>query len=59
MSEARQRQLDYIKGYNKDNYVVVRVQVNKKTETELLDYLNTKSNKSGYIKELITKDMKK
>lgn len=59
MSEAKKNQLEYIKGYNKENYVVVRVQVNKKLEAELLDHLNSKQNKSGYIKELILKDMQK
>ena len=59
MADTKQKQLDYIKDYNKNHYVVVRVQVNKKTEPELLDHLNTKENKSGYIKGLILDDMKK
>lgn len=59
MKETSQKQMQYIKEYNKNHYVVIRVQVNKKTEPELLNHLNTKNNKSGYIKELILKDMKK
>lgn len=59
MAETRQKQLDYIKDYNKSHYVIIRVQVNRTTESELLSHLNTKTNKSGYIKDLILQDMKK
>lgn len=59
MAETNQNQLNYIKEYNKENYVVIRVQVSRKTEPELLNHLNTKANKSGYIKGLILEDMKK
>jgi ribosomal protein S6 len=59
MAEINQKQLDYIKDYNKNHYVVIRVQVNKVTEPELLDHLKKKDNKSGYIKGLILDDMKK
>ena len=59
MAEINQKQLDYIKDYNKNHYVVIRVQVKKFTEPELLDHLKKKDNKSGYIKGLILDDMKK
>lgn len=59
MAETSKNQLNYIKEYNKNNYVVVRVQVNKKTEPEMLEHLEKVGNKTGYIKGLILEDMKK
>lgn len=58
MAKANKHQLDYIREYNKQNYVIVRLSVSKKTEPELLEFLSQKENKSGYIKSLILKDMK-
>ena len=59
MAETSKNQLNYIKEYNKNNYVVIRVQVNKKTEPDMLAHLDGVDNKSGYIKGLILKDMNK
>ena len=59
MAETSKNQLDYIKEYNKNNYVVFRLQVNKKTEPDILEHLEKFDNKSGYLKGLILQDMKK
>lgn len=45
--------------YNKEHYKVVNFKLNKKTEKDILEYLEAQPNKQGYIKELIKQDMKK
>lgn len=42
--------------YDKDNTVQVKIKLNKKTDSDILDILNSVSNKQGYIKELIRID---
>lgn len=43
--------------YDKDNTVQVRLKLNKKTDRDILDYLDGCNNKQGYIKELIRADI--
>ena len=45
--------------YNKENTRNVVLHLNITTDKDILDYLNRKDNKTGYIKELIRADMKK
>lgn len=47
----------YSNKYIEENQQVIRVKINRKTEPELLEWIRKKSNKQGYIKELILKDM--
>lgn len=42
--------------YDKDNTVQVKIKLNKKTDSDILEILNVVSNKQGYIKELIRID---
>ena len=42
--------------YDKDNTVQVKLKLNKKTDSDILEILNSVSNKQGYIKELIRID---
>lgn len=42
--------------YDKDNTVQVKIKLNKKTDSDILEILNSVSNKQGYIKELIRID---
>lgn len=45
--------------YNKENIKMVTLHLNITTDKDVLDYLQKKENKTGYIKELIREDMKK
>ena len=44
--------------YDKENTKRVYIKLNKNTDKDILDYLDSIPNKQGYIKELIRKDMK-
>ena len=44
--------------YDKENTKRVFIKLNKITDKDILDYLDGITNKQGYIKELIRKDMK-
>lgn len=52
------KQYDYINKFNKERYTIIRVVV-PKSDTEVLEKLNTVKSKSGYIVELIKKDLQK
>ena len=43
--------------YDKDNTVQVKLKLNKKTDADLISWLDDISNKQGYIKELIRADI--
>lgn len=45
--------------YQKENIHQVKLQINKSTEKELLAWINSQSNKQGYIKSLILADMQR
>lgn len=45
--------------YAKENTKTFLIKVNKKTETEILEKLESVENKSGYIKKLIYDDLTK
>ena len=42
--------------YDKDNTVQIKLKLNKRTDSDILEILNSVSNKQGYIKELIRID---
>ena len=44
--------------YDKDNTVQVKLKLNKKTDADLISWLDDISNKQGYIKELIRADIR-
>ena len=48
--------LESIAKYNKDNTTQVCLRLNKKTDADIIEILNSKASKSGYIKELIRLD---
>lgn len=56
--EKKKQQIKQIQEYNKENYFIVRVPISRKYENEIIEHLNKQSSKSGYIKELIKKDLK-
>lgn len=43
--------------YDKNNTVQIKMKLNKKTDKDILEKLNSVPNKQGYIKELIRKDI--
>lgn len=43
--------------YNKENTVQISLKLNRSTDADLIDSLNRVTNKQGYIKELIRKDI--
>ena len=44
--------------YDKENTRQISVRLNKKTDADILEHLETVESKQGYIKELIRRDMK-
>ena len=55
----KQRKREYTLRYQKDYYASVVLHFNRKYEGNLIDYLNTKTNKNEYLKQLILRDMEK
>lgn len=45
--------------YDKANTTGIYLKFNNNTDTDILDHLQSISNKQGYIKELIRENMKK
>lgn len=50
---------DYLNQYEKENLRQIRLKINRKTEPELLEWIEKKENIQGYIKRLILEDMEK
>lgn len=46
------------KKYDKENTVQVRLKLNKKTDADIIEKLNSVENKQGYLKNLIREDAK-
>ncbi len=44
--------------YDKDNTVQIKLKLNKKTDADIISWLDDTSNKQGYIKELIRADLR-
>lgn len=43
--------------YDKNNTVQIKMKLNKNTDADIIEYLETKDNRQGYLKALIRKDM--
>lgn len=48
---------EYIRKYEAENMLQVRLTINKRTEADLVEQIKNQANKQGYIKDLIRKDM--
>ena len=48
---------EYLAHYEKENLRQIRLKINRKTEPDLLAWVEKQENVQGYIKELIRKDM--
>jgi hypothetical protein len=49
--------MEYLNKYEKENIRQIRLKINRKTEPELLEWLEKRGNIQGYIKRLIRDDM--
>ena len=49
--------MEYMNQYEKDNIRQIRLKINRKTEPELIEWIETQENIQGYIKRLIREDM--
>lgn len=45
--------------YDKNNTVQIKMKLNKNTDADIIEKLETVENRQGYIKELILNDIKK
>lgn len=52
-------QTEYLARYEKENLRQIRLKINRKTEPEILEWIEKQDNIQGYIKELIRKDMER
>ena len=48
---------EYLAQYEKENLRQIRLKINRKTEPELLEWIEKQDNIQGYIKRLIRDDM--
>lgn len=51
--------MEYLNQYEKENLRQIRLKINRKTEPELLKWIETQENIQGYIKRLILEDMER
>lgn len=57
--KATNKQKAYIADYNKENYRRISLKLHRTLEPDLIEYLESKENLNGYIKDLIRQDMAK
>lgn len=58
MEEKRKAHVKASIKYNAKNVKQVKLNLNRKTDTDIIDHLDQCGNVQGYIKDLIRKDMK-
>ena len=51
--------MEYLNQYEKENIRQFRLKINRKTEPELLEWIEKQENIQGYIKRLILEDMER
>ena len=51
--------MEYLNQYEKENIRQIRLKINRKTEPELLEWIEKQENIQGYIKRLILEDMER
>ena len=49
--------MEYLNQYEKENLRQIKLKINRKTEPDLLEWIEKQDNIQGYIKRLITEDM--
>ena len=50
---------EYLAQYEKENLRQIRLKINRKTEPELLEWIEKQENIQGYIKRVILEDMER
>ena len=53
---ASKAQIKASNKYNKENTLTICLRLNKETDKDIIDILDSKDNKTGYIKNLIRSD---
>lgn len=53
---ASKAQIKASNKYNKENTLTVCIRLNKETDKDIIEILDSKDNKTGYIKNLIRSD---
>lgn len=56
MAKQTKAQLAAKERYNKANTITLCLRMNKKTDKDIIDILESQESKTGYIKELIRQD---
>lgn len=51
--------MEYMNKYEKENIRQIRLKINRKTEPEMIEWIEKQENIQGYIKRLIREDMEK
>ena len=49
--------MEYLDNYEKENLRQIRLKINRKTDPEMLEWIEKHENIQGYIKQLIRRDM--
>lgn len=57
MKKSTDAQIRAAAKYDKTNTRLIQLKLNKKTDSDILDFLDTLDNRQGFIKELIRKHM--
>lgn len=57
--KATNKQKAYQVEFQKNNTTRIRFQLNNEYDADIIEFMNTLSNKNGYLKELVREDMKK
>ena len=58
MDEKKKAHVKASVKYNAKNVKQIKINLNRKTDADIIDHLDQCSNTQGYIKDLIRKDMK-
>lgn len=59
IAERKTAQQRAVEKYDRENTVQLHLKLNKKTDADILDYLDGLSNKQGFIKTLIRNAIEK
>jgi len=54
---ASPKKIEYINKYNRESYRQIMLHISKKNEADMIEFLDSKDSKNGYIKDLIRSDM--
>lgn len=58
MKKSTEAQIRAAAKYDKNNTRLIQLKLNKKTDADILEFLDAQDNRQGFIKELIRKHMK-